>query len=155
MTENKQFTFDRDTVAPNIKTPIVFKGGERLSLGEVLDKLNELSEDNALLHKMNAETIDFMYDNFDLSIVFTDRDLNNICNEMGWELSEKGIKIHQLEKENEQLKQQIEHQEEVIVESIGKLMDLPSANAFLMRQWIDVLDEMRDDFTKRLKELEE
>ena len=26
---------------------------------------------------------------------------------MGWELSEKGIKINQLEKENEQLKQQL------------------------------------------------
>ena len=66
--------------------------------------LNELHEDNQLLHKMNAEAIDFMYDNFDMNRMFTDRDLNDICNEQGWELSEKGIKINQLEKENEQLK---------------------------------------------------
>jgi len=45
MTEKKQFTFDRDTIAPNLKTPIVFKKGERLSIGEVLDKLNELYEE--------------------------------------------------------------------------------------------------------------
>ena len=32
-------------------------------------------------------------------------ELNDVCNDMGWELSEKGIKIKQLEKEIEQLKQ--------------------------------------------------
>ena len=67
--------------------------------------LNELHEENQLLHKINEDAIDFMYDNFDLNIIFTDKELNDICNEMGWELSEKGIKINQLEKENEQLKQ--------------------------------------------------
>lgn len=41
----KQFTFIKDTVAPNIKTPIVFNN-ETMSIGEVLDKLNELSEEN-------------------------------------------------------------------------------------------------------------
>ena len=32
-------------------------------------------------------------------------ELNDVCNDMGWELSEKGIKNKQLEKEIEQLKQ--------------------------------------------------
>ena len=72
---------------------------------EIVDLLNELHDENQLLHKINEDIIDFMYDNFDLNIIFTDRELNDICNEMGWELSEKGIKIDQLEKENEQLKQ--------------------------------------------------
>lgn len=72
---------------------------------EVVNRLNELHDENQLLHKINEDAIDFMYDNFDSNIIFTDRELNDICNEMGWELSEKGIKINQLEKENEQLKQ--------------------------------------------------
>lgn len=75
---------------------------------KVVKKLNELHEDNQLLHKMNAEAIDFMYDNFDMNRMFTDRELNDICNEQGLELSEKGIKIDQLEKQNEQLKERIE-----------------------------------------------
>ncbi|MBS7258331.1 MAG: hypothetical protein KIG63_07785 [Methanobrevibacter sp.] len=41
----KQFTFIKDTVAPNIKTPIVFNN-ETMSTGEVLSKLNELSDEN-------------------------------------------------------------------------------------------------------------
>lgn len=76
-----------------------------LTFNEVVDLLNELHDENQLLHKINEDTINFMYDNFDSNIIFTDRELNDICNEMGWELSEKGIKIKQLEKENEQLKQ--------------------------------------------------
>lgn len=53
MTEN-QFKFDRDTVATNLKTPIVYDE-ERMSIGEVLDKLNELSEENEQLKKENYE----------------------------------------------------------------------------------------------------
>ena len=41
----KQFTFIKDTVAPNIKTPIVFNN-ETMSIGEVLDKLNGLADEN-------------------------------------------------------------------------------------------------------------
>ena len=41
----KQFTFINDTVAPNIKTPIVFNN-EIMSISEVLSKLNELAEEN-------------------------------------------------------------------------------------------------------------
>ena len=74
---------------------------------EIVDRLNELNDENQLLHEINEETINFMYDNFDSNIIFTDRDLNDICNEMGWELSEKGIKIKQLEEENEQLKKEL------------------------------------------------
>lgn len=47
MTEN-QFKFDRDTVATNLKTPIVYDE-ERMSIGEVLSKLNELSDENERL----------------------------------------------------------------------------------------------------------
>ena len=70
MTE-KRFTFDRDTVAPNIKTPIVFKEGERLSIGEVLDKLNELNEEKEQLlsdkeHLMGCLIRLFGYDDEDI-----------------------------------------------------------------------------------------
>ena len=70
MTE-KRFTFDRDTVAPNIKTPIVFKEGERLSIGEVLDKLNELNEEKEQLlsdkeHLMGCLIRFFGYDDEDI-----------------------------------------------------------------------------------------
>lgn len=41
----KQFTFIKDTAVPNLKTPIVFNN-ETMSIGEVLDKLNELSDEN-------------------------------------------------------------------------------------------------------------
>ena len=51
MTEN-QFKFDRDTVATNLKTPIVYDE-ERMSIGEVLKKLNELSDENEQLRKEN------------------------------------------------------------------------------------------------------
>lgn len=44
MTEN-QFKFDRDTVATNLKTPIVYDE-ERMSIGEVLSKLNKLNNEN-------------------------------------------------------------------------------------------------------------
>lgn len=95
-----------------------------LTFNEVLDLLNELHDENQLLHKINEDTINFMYDNFDSNIIFTDRELNDICNEMGWELSEKGIKIKQLEKENEQLKQQIgnlEHTRDFCAECCERL----------------------------------
>lgn len=95
-----------------------------LTFNEVLDLLNELHDENQLLHKINEDTINFMYDNFDSNIIFTDRELNDICNEMGWELLEKGIKIKQLEKENEQLKQQIgnlEHTRDFCAECCERL----------------------------------
>ncbi len=51
MTE-KQFTLDRDTVALNLKMPIVFNG-ERMNIGEVLDTLNELNDENKELKYKN------------------------------------------------------------------------------------------------------
>ena len=48
----KQFTFIKDTIAPNIKTPIIFSN-EIMSIGEVLDKLNELSDENEQLKQRN------------------------------------------------------------------------------------------------------
>lgn len=56
MTEN-QFKFDRDTVATNLKTPIVYDE-ERISIGEVLDKLNELSDENKQLKQINQRLND-------------------------------------------------------------------------------------------------
>ena len=56
MTEN-QFKFDRDTVATNLKTPIVYEE-ERMSIGEVLDKLNELSDENKQLKQINQRLND-------------------------------------------------------------------------------------------------
>ena len=53
MTE-KRFTFIKDTVAPNLKTPIVFNN-ETISIGEVLDKLNELLDENESLKKESYE----------------------------------------------------------------------------------------------------
>lgn len=50
----KQFTFLKDTVAPNIKTPIVFNN-ETMSIGEVLKKLNELSDENKQLKQKNKK----------------------------------------------------------------------------------------------------
>ena len=52
----KQFTFIKDTVAPNIKTPIIFSN-EIMSIGEVLDKLNELSDENEQLKQRNTELV--------------------------------------------------------------------------------------------------
>jgi len=108
----KRFTV-KDDVVLDVACTNIFDNGEFIGTvplfdaEKFVDLLNELHEDNQLLHKMNAEAIDFMYDNFDLNIMFTDRELNNICNEIGWELSEKGIKIAQLEKENEQLREEL------------------------------------------------
>ena len=101
MTENKRF----ELAYEKGNWWAVRDGDITLWKEEVIHLLNELHYENQLLHKINEDAIDFMYDNFDLNIMFTDRELNDICNEMGWELSEKGIKINQLEKENEQLKQ--------------------------------------------------
>ena len=50
----KQFIFIKDTVAPNLKTPIVFNN-ETMSIGEVLDKLNELSDENGHLKQENKK----------------------------------------------------------------------------------------------------
>lgn len=44
----KRFTFNRDTVATNLKTPIVYDN-KIMNIGEVLEKLNELSDENEQL----------------------------------------------------------------------------------------------------------
>lgn len=51
MTEN-QFKFNKDTVATNLKTPLVFNN-ETMSISEVLNKLNELNDENEQLRKEN------------------------------------------------------------------------------------------------------
>lgn len=65
MAEN-QFKFDRDTVATNLKTPIVYEE-ERMSIGEVLDKLNELSNENEQLKQENNK----LQDEYDYLLWYT------------------------------------------------------------------------------------
>ena len=81
----KRFTFIKDTVAPNLKTPIVFNN-ETISIGEVLDKLNELADENEQLRKEN--------DMFSCELsVSANKEISRNC------------RIAELEEENEQLKQ--------------------------------------------------
>ena len=108
---------------------------------EIVDRLNELNDENQLLHEINEETINFMYDNFDSNIIFTDRELNDICNEMGWELSEKGIKIKQLEEENEQLKQQKDKWKQQCIHFKEMLDDMDIT--YLCDEWI--YEELKGD----------
>ena len=81
----KQFTFIKDTVAPNIKTPIVFNS-ETMSIGEALKKLNELSNENEELRKEN----DML--SCELS-VSANKEISRNC------------RIAELEEENKELKQ--------------------------------------------------
>lgn len=46
----KRFTFIKDTVATNLKTPIVYNN-EKMSIGEVLEMLNNLYNENEQLKK--------------------------------------------------------------------------------------------------------
>ena len=87
-TNKKQFTFIKDTVAPNIKTPIVFNN-ETMSIGEALSKLNELNDENEQLRKEN--------DMFSCELsVSANKEISRNC------------RIAELEEENEQLKQENE-----------------------------------------------
>lgn len=76
-------------------------------------------------------------------------------------ISEKANFVTALEKENKRLKEQIEYQEEGIVDAIDSLMELPSATIYLLKQWIDAFEEydsiedMKNTFSERIKELEE
>ena len=58
MTENP-FKFDRGTVATNLKTPIVYNG-KRISISEVLDKLNELNDENNALKQYKQSVNDVL-----------------------------------------------------------------------------------------------
>ena len=81
----KQFIFTKDTVSPNLKTPIVFNN-ETMSIGEVLDKLNELSDENEQLRKEN----DMLSCELSVSV---NKEISRNC------------RITELEEENKQLKQ--------------------------------------------------
>mgnify|MGYP003435630199 CR=1 FL=1 len=66
----KQFTFIKDTVATNLKTPIVYDE-ERMSIGEVLSKLNKLNNENEQLKQrikeLEQEIEDLRMDNIRLN----------------------------------------------------------------------------------------
>lgn len=72
---------------------------ELVNILQCVDLLNRIADENEQLKKIIEDNVDF-------NTIFSDRDLNDICNEMGYELSENEIKLRRLEKENEQLKQQ-------------------------------------------------
>lgn len=77
--------------------------GKHMDTDVLLDTLNKLNDENEQLKKIIEDNVDF-------KTIFTDRDLNDICNEMGYELSENEIKLQRLEKENEQLQQRNDRQ---------------------------------------------
>lgn len=79
--------------------------GESLMENEVLNLLNE----NEQLIKCIEQLTEIIDNNIPFNRVFDIKELNDICNELGWEVSEKEIKLKQLKKENEQLKQRVEH----------------------------------------------
>ena len=56
MTE-KRFNFIKDTVAENLKTPIS-DGNNILSIGEVLDELNKLNDENEQLQKSLSASVE-------------------------------------------------------------------------------------------------
>ena len=55
MTE-KKYKFLKDSVATNLKTPILCNG-EKMTIGEVLDELNKLNDENEELCNFNLHTI--------------------------------------------------------------------------------------------------
>ena len=83
MTENKRFIL--------ADIGFVYDNEKLIGMKYIVEVMNALYDENQLLHKINEDTIDFMYDNFDLNIIFTDRELNDIkellkysCEEMEW-----------------------------------------------------------------------
>lgn len=140
MTENKRYSFNWKNGHPNFWDNHCDLADCYLTCEDVVDRLNELHDENQLLHKINEDAIDFMYDNFDLNIIFTDRELNNICSEMGWELSEKRIKSNQLEKENEKLK--------MFLKAVNEELDLANRDC-------DILEEENEQLKQRIKVLED
>lgn len=123
MTEKKRFSLryiDEEHISANIYDNETFIAsisiGEELLvkvLNQLVEENEQLKQENDWLHESVNEATNFIYDNFEVNRMFTDRELNDICNDMGWELSEKSIKLQQLEKENEQLKKQLQKGEDV------------------------------------------
>ncbi len=119
MTE-KRFKFDRDTVATNLKTPIIYDE-ERMSIGEVLDKLNELHEKNKRLkQRSRIRREDHLETLNDLKRAYENnkKALNN---------------IERLEEENEMLKEQV-----------GEMIDIFN-NSGLDYHISDELEEILND----------
>lgn len=103
--------------------------------------LNELHEENQLLHKLNEDAMEFIEDNFDLNITFSDRELNNICNEMGWELSEKRIRNNQLEKENEKLK--------IFLKAVNEELSLANRDCDILEEENEQLKQQKDKWKQQ------
>ena len=111
MTE-KRFTFNKDTVATNLKTPITYNN-KTMSIGEVLEKLNEFAEENEQLRK-DATTLicanqDYRHENEKLKSENEDmrRLINNISHqrdEFHHGARENANRVGKLKKENEQLR---------------------------------------------------
>ena len=109
----------------------VHDNGEQLTNFEVVDLLNNLSEDNEYLEKRFKEE-EWHYDHID-----EDRDV--------WK-----YKCQELEKENEQLKQSVNNLKETIIKitiAYQRKYD---------RTIVDLVDEIHDeDITDLIKELKE
>ena len=65
MTDDKRFKFIRDSVARNLKTPIC-DNGQSLTLGEVLDKMNELSKEKEQLKQFITQNCPMCRANLEL-----------------------------------------------------------------------------------------
>ena len=96
MTEN-QFRFDRNTVATNLKTPIVYDE-ERMSIDEVLSKLNELTEEKK-------------------EFQFQCNLLREQANEFHRGARENANRVGQLERENKKLKEENENLKQALWEA--------------------------------------
>lgn len=131
MTEN-QFKFDRDTVATNLKTPIVYDE-ERMSIGEVLKKLNELSDENEQLRKEN----DMLFCELSVSV---NKEISRNC------------RIAELEEENEQLKHRIEelleclNMQDMEIKALRKELHLAH-----MSSMFSTVKSFKGDISKRYK----
>lgn len=130
--------------------------GFLLSFDQSVDLLNELSTKCSQLEKENEE----------LKQAYTQLKhrhslLYDVCIDAECDRDSYCKDIASLEKENEQLKRQIAYHEKAIVDAINSVLELPSASIFLLNQWLDALEEydsiedMKNTFSEKIKELEE
>lgn len=85
----------------------IWYDGNYLSTYEACYLLNEQQDEIGQLEKSIEQLRTIIDVNIDFNSLFSNKELSDICNETGWELSEKNIKLQQLEKENEQLKSEL------------------------------------------------
>ena len=109
MTENKRFTFTKNSVAKNIKTPICDYHGEILTIGEVLDRMNTLTEENEQLKNTLSNYMDDIE-----KLIIENEQLKQRVTVLSDEITAQGIVIEgyqdrnlKLFEEKEQLKSEL------------------------------------------------